>query len=265
MTVLSTCISTLLVAAILYGSPALASGTEAGHCTDCFVETPNGLRMKDNLTFVASVLDDINDKYNWGPSCINYATGTKIGEWGHAIRKEYMAGNFTHLAEGTPDIHQLCPNYKIMKPTDKANFWVLIFNAMTHYESTCNPKATAKGPNGSLYGLMQLHVGREQVYAKSCEKGDSKTPVNTFACTLDMLNGQLRRDNALFSRKSYWDVLRPQAASGKAKKISRSVSAYVPCHDEKRLNVKQAEFFDNEEVWKALQISDTPDDGAWDG
>lgn len=261
----------LFIAAFLFIGPVLASfengaksSTEAGHCIDCFVETPQGLRMKDNLTFVANVIGDINDKYNWGKSCDNFSTGTKIGQWGHAIRKEFMTGKFTHLSEGSPDIYNVCPTYKKMKPTDKANFWVLVFNAMAHYESSCNKDSTAKGPNGSLYGLMQLHVGREEVYAKSCQRGDSKTPVNTFECTLDMLNGQLRRDDALFSRKSYWDVLRPQAASGKAKKISKSISSYVPCHNEERLNVKKTEFLQNEEVFNALQILNTPDGDIWD-
>ncbi|WP_347356475.1 hypothetical protein [Bdellovibrio sp.] len=258
-------IAILVAATILYSStaPATRGGTEAGVCTDCFVTTPAGPRMKDNMQFVATVLTGINKKFAWGPKCESFASGTELGQWGHYIREDYMKGSFPNLEKGSPDIYRACPTYTMMKPTDKANFWVLVFNAMANYESTCIKTAPAQGPNGRLYGLMQLHVGREGGYAKECRNGDSKTPSDTFTCTLSMLDGQLRRDNALFSRKSYWDVLRPQAASGKAKKIAKSIEAYTPCHDEKRLNAKKrSEFEDNEEIYQALDIMETPDTGG---
>nr|BFD62341.1 hypothetical protein BdHM001_10220 [Bdellovibrio sp. HM001]BFD67749.1 hypothetical protein HAGR004_27710 [Bdellovibrio sp. HAGR004] len=257
-------IAALVAITVLYSptAPATRGNTEAGICTDCFVNTPAGPRMKDNMQFVATVITDINKNLKWGPKCNNFASGTELGQWGHYIREDYLKGSYPNLEKGSPDIHRVCPTYSKMKPTDKANFWVLVFNAMANYESTCNKNAPAKGPNGSLYGLMQLHVGKEGAYAKDCSNGDSKYPSDTFSCTFSMLDGQLRRDDALFSRKSYWDVLRPQAKSGKSKKIAKSISAYTPCHDEKRLNAKKrSEFEDNEEIFQALDVMDVPDTG----
>jgi hypothetical protein len=241
-------------------TPASAKTTEAGACTDCYVRTESGLRMKDNMNFITDIIDQINSKFKWANSCEKFSTENSLGQWGKAIRSDFMTSDYEYLEKGPRDIMRICPTYTKMKKADKANFWVLVFNAMAHYESSCDASATAKGPNGSLKGLLQLHVGAEGKYAKSCENGDSKTPTDTFNCAFNMLNDQVRRDEDLFSRKSYWDVLRPQAASRKALKITAAIKAYVPCTDETKLNVKQAEAEMDQEIFNALTNEKLPDE-----
>lgn len=236
---------------------AFSSGTrttEASHCETCIVQTANGPRMKNNLSFVAATLGDINDKMNWGAKCENFADEDSLGKWAKEIRTIYMSSDFPNLDEGAKDVLRLCPTYKEMKPTDKANFWVLVINAMANYESTCNNGATAQGPNGSLVGLLQLHVGKEGDYSKGCADGDGRTASGTFRCALSMLDDQVRRDDQLFSKKSYWDVLRPQAKSKRVVRISKAISAYTPCHDESKLNVRQAR--NDKDIFEALQAMD---------
>ncbi|WII70525.1 hypothetical protein QJS83_08650 [Bdellovibrio sp. 22V] len=241
-----------------------ASGrtTEASHCETCLVQTANGPRMKNNLGYVATTLGNINDKLDWGQKCENFVDESTLGKWAQEIRSVYMSSDFSNLDEGAKDIHRLCPTYKEMKPTDKANFWVLVLNAMAHYESTCNKAVTAKGPNGSLVGLLQLHNGREGVYSKGCDNGDGQTTKGTFRCALSMINDQIRREDELFSRKSYWDVLRPQAKSQRVPKISKAILAYTPCHDESKLNVRQAS--NNANVIEALQAMDVKKTNSYD-
>lgn len=237
--------------------------TEASHCETCIVQTPSGPRMKNNISFVATNIEQINSKLDWGKKCESFVDDAKLGQWAKSIRDVYMNNEFTHLNNGAQDIHRLCPTYDEMKPTDKANFWVLVINAMSHYESTCNKAETAKGPNGSLIGLLQLHVGKEGVYSKGCKNGDGKTAEGTFRCALSMINDQLRRDKNLFSNKSYWDVLRPKAASQRVPRISKAISTYTPCFDESKLNVRQAKFSDKN-ILEALRAMDVKTDSAYD-
>ncbi|MEK2646305.1 hypothetical protein [Bdellovibrio sp. BCCA] len=256
-------IAVIALAWTLLPLPALSSGsrsaTEASHCETCTIQTSAGPRMKNNLPFVAATLTDINDKLDWGAKCENFVDDEKMGAWAKDIRGIYLSSDFKNLDEGARDIHRLCPTYSEMKPTDKANFWVLVINAMAHYESTCDKTETAKGPNGSLIGLLQLHHGKEGVYSKGCSNGDGNTAQGTFRCALSMLNDQLRRDDNLFSNKSYWDVLRPKAASKRVPRITKAIQTYTPCFDESKLNVRQASNNDQEifEALKAMEIRKT--------
>lgn len=236
--------------------PAVASQTtEAGVCETCTVNTANGPRLKNNLPFVAATIDDINERMSWGARCESFADENRLGQWATSIRQTFSQKDFANLVAGSQDIVRVCPTYSQMKPTDKANFWVLVLNAMAHYESTCDKSESAKGPNGTVAGLLQLHLGNERVYSRGCANGDSATAEGTFRCALSMLDDQIRRDKSLFSNKSYWDVLRPKAKSQRVPRIAKAISAYTPCYDESKLNVRQAGY-SNKTIFEALQAMD---------
>lgn len=231
--------------------------TEAGFCTTCHNKNfLNNSNHKD-LIQVAQVIAEINETFDWAQSCNKFSEGTELGQWGQIIRKQFMTQNYQHLIQGSTDIKSSCPQYQKMSKASKANFWVLVLNAMTNYESTCNEKATAQGPNGTLKGLMQLHLGAETEYSDECKKGDSKTAEATFSCSLAMLDQQIASDKALFSTSSYWDVLRPQAKSKKALKIKKAIGHYEPCYvNSNQLQVATGdEFQQNSSVYKALDQS----------
>jgi hypothetical protein len=153
----------------------------------------------------------VNDKMDFATKCDNFATVEEMGTWGDLILNEMKTTRYNELYRGAPDLLAACPNFNSAELGDDGRevVWVMIVNAMAHLESSCKVGVGAKGPNGSLIGLLQLHDGKEDLYGKYCKKGDGKTAEGTFRCGLSMLEGQLSRDNSLFSRKSYWDVLRP--------------------------------------------------------
>lgn len=171
----------------------------------------------------------VNDLMNFSGKCDSFATIKEMGRWGDIILQEMKRNRYSELYRGAPDLVQACANFNSMNDDGREVVWVMVVNAMAHLESSCTLGIPAKGPNGALIGLLQLHNGAEQKYAKYCKKGDGKTAEGTFRCGLSMLEGQLSRDNALFSRKSYWDVLRPQAKTQKYLKIQKAIKNLSIC------------------------------------
>lgn len=206
------------------------------YCRECLeagqpdADTLRDLRNTMSIAASAEQISAVSDKMNWGDACDQFTSDDEFGKWGNMIMKELKSNATPSLMEGSDDLKKLCPGYKSLNLENRQNVWVLIINAMAFYESSCNKNVTAKGPNGKLIGLLQLHNGKEDVYAPNCKKGDGKTPAGTFRCGLSMLNSQLERGEDLFSRKSYWDVLRPQARSKKAAKIQRAIKSFPLCH-----------------------------------
>lgn len=177
----------------------------------------------------AESIGKVNNLMRFANKCDNFATLKDMGQWGTLILEELKRNRYTELYRGAPDLTQSCPNFNTMNDEGREVVWVMVVNAMAHLESSCTLNIPARGPNGALIGLLQLHNGAEQKYAKYCKKGDGKTAEGTFRCGLSMLEGQLSRDNSLFSRKSYWDVLRPQAKSQKYLKIQKALKNLSIC------------------------------------
>ncbi len=188
--------------------------------------------IRNTLTANASAeqISAVSDKMKWGDACDNFTSDDEFGKWGTMIMKELKTNEAEALLLGSDDLVRQCPGYKSLKIEGRQNVWVLIINAMAFYESSCNKNSKAQGPNGSLIGLLQLHRGKEHVYAPNCKKGDGNTPAGTFRCAISMLNSQLERGEPLFSRKSYWDVLRPQARKKQFAKIQKAIKAFPLCH-----------------------------------
>lgn len=170
------------------------------------------------------------DARNWPNSCESFSSEKGYGFWGKFVAQELSNYNrYRDLIEGTDDLVDLCPRYPYMRREDRYNVWVMILLNMAYYESSCEIKNTAKGPNGQAAGLLQLHGGQEYKYSKGCQQGDATSAGGSIRCSLNMLNDQSRRDGKLFSSKSYWEVLRPKGRSNKAYLIQASIVGFQPC------------------------------------
>jgi len=171
----------------------------------------------------------IIDRLRWSERCENFVQDKNLGPWGTHILSSLNRSEYPELYRGTPDFKLICPAYDDLKDQEKDYVWVMALTAMAFYESSCMQTVSAVGPNGTVNGLMQLHLGKESVYSDGCSKGDSQGPKTSLSCTLSMLNDQIRREQRFFSSKSYWDVLRPKAKSDKAKRIAWSMMLFSLC------------------------------------
>jgi hypothetical protein len=210
------------------------SSSDEGYCKSCVVKKLNRELLKslyevEVADINSEAIAKVNGLLNFADKCNSFATLNEMGQWGDLILEELKRNRYNELYRGASDLTDACPNFSSMTEDGREVVWVMVVNAMAHLESSCSLGAPAKGPNGSLIGLLQLHNGAEQKYGKYCKKGDGKTAEGTFRCGLSMLEGQLSRDNSLFSRKSYWDVLRPQAKSQKYLKIQKALKNLSIC------------------------------------
>lgn len=185
----------------------------------------------NDFTLEMGAADDVSQIIDakYGSKCENFAANGEVKKWGRTIEKELDKDRHQSLYAGPSDIRSRCPMYDQMNDEDKKGLWILIISAMTHYESTCGVSETAKGPNGTAAGLLQLHRGKEANYSKGCRNGDADTADRSIVCGMSMLNDQVERNGLVFSRKSYWDVLRPQGESRKATRIQAVIGKYPAC------------------------------------
>ncbi len=149
--------------------------------------------------------------------------------WNAILTSETAKPHLSFIRTGSADLKNLCPNFDHMPLKEKNNVWISILNAMATLESTCNPSAEAEGPNGRLHGILQLHTGQEKRYSGGCQTGDAHSIDRSLKCGLSMLNDQLARGEPLFSRKSYWDVLRPQAKGKKYLHVKKALANHPGC------------------------------------
>jgi hypothetical protein len=165
---------------------------------------------KDSEPNGVSELADVISEMNFARSCSQMGTAQGYGSTGQVLARMLENGDLPNLMAGSADLRRACPRFANLNVEQKKLVWVTVFTAMAHLESSCNNASTAQGPNGRLRGLLQLHDGFEHRYAAGCRRGDATTATRNAACAARMLNGQLARADALFSRDSYWGVLRPQ-------------------------------------------------------
>lgn len=223
----------LQVSQTLNAAPLISIKTEASNCINCSTTSGGDSNIKD-LFIAAAEISRIQDKMNHSNRCEQFAENDSLGAYGEIIVKEVTSKTsdnykYSRLMQGPKDVTILCPAFKTMSEDEKAGFYVLVINSMAHYESSCDKSETAKGPNGKLKGLLQLHANSEQKYSSGCKNKDSFTPETTFRCGLSMLDDQVRRHDQLFYKLSYWDVLRPGSKNKKAQKITKAISNYSPC------------------------------------
>jgi hypothetical protein len=131
------------------------------------------------------------------------------------------------------DLITYCPNYMQLKDSEKKLIWLRVIDAMVYFESSCDINARAKGPNGTAYGLLQLHLGREDDYERHCRTNDSKSSSRSLVCGLNMIYSQIENNDKLFFSGSYWEVLRPTGRSQRAKTIADHIWYYPLCQEKK--------------------------------
>ncbi|MBL7543169.1 MAG: hypothetical protein JNL11_05100 [Bdellovibrionaceae bacterium] len=159
----------------------------------------------------------------------------KHRNWRSSALAELNPSKFPKLFEtniengAASDLLKYCPNYPNLEDEQKKIILIRIVDAMVFFESTCNINARAKGPNGTAYGIFQLHYGREDDYARDCRRYDSKSPIRSIACALDMLHDQIENTQKVFFSGSYWDVLRPRGQAKKAGRIANHIWYYPLC------------------------------------
>ena len=174
----------------------------------------NGTQVSDNCTVFM-------DKAN------------AMGDLGKYISQELQTNSkkYSNLLNAS-SLNLACPKYPKMDLKQKSVVITLMLTAMAHFESSCNINASTKGPNGRTGGFWQLHKGKEQNYDSQdiCQMNDSLKPAASARCTLSMLDDQVKRANGeIFSRGSYWDVLRPQGRAKKAGVIKRTLQNFSLC------------------------------------
>lgn len=158
-----------------------------------------------------------------------------VGTVGAAVYTEFSSRSelYPNLLDGG-SVNKYCRKYSEMSKQQKALVWVFVMTTMAHFESSCNEKARAQGPNGIAYGYFQLHKGKENFYApdvKSCVKNASTSAVLSSKCSMGMLEKQMDKSNGeLFSNKSYWEVLRPRGPADKARIIAKALSRSSLCN-----------------------------------
>jgi hypothetical protein len=194
------------------------------------------MRFSQNMNAITDGVLDIeiiSDKFNYADKCDKFAANEngELNKWGSVITREISKPRCaTMLNQGPRDIKTYCPNFTSMNTIDKKALYVLIMAAMTHYESSCNFREKAPGPNGTAAGLLQLHKGKEQKYSSGCRKNDSLDAERSLSCGVAMVCDQTSaRGENLFSSGSYWEVLRPRGRSQKAKKIMAAIRKFGPC------------------------------------
>lgn len=208
-------------------------------CVECQKSSGNNSaeaafrRFSQNMNAITDGVLDIeiiSDKMNYNDKCDQFATDGEMNKWGAVIVNELKNSKYSDmLTRGPRDIHMYCPKFNDMDVQERKALNVLIMAAMVHYESSCNFREKAPGPNGTAAGLLQLHKGKEQKYSSGCRKNDSLNAERSLICGLSMLNDQISRGENLFSSASYWEVLRPRGRSQKAKKIMAAIRKFGPC------------------------------------
>ncbi len=202
------------------------------------------LNYSDYMEEVASIANRMQEVYDTSykiggtgvsDGCSVFMTKEMfLGENGRNIFETIIKNqsSFTEILKGGT-LAKYCPKYTKMEINQKAMVWVMVLTMMAHFESSCNIKAHAKGPNGTAKGFYQLHQGREQNYdyeMEMCVKNASSNGKSSNKCALAMLEMQLKREQGqLFSSKSYWDVLRPKGAAHKADDIQRTLKRSTLC------------------------------------
>lgn len=178
---------------------------------------------------MANEMVKVIEKMRWSNRCEGFVSRNTMGPLGEHIIRSLNRARYPELYRGTKDFKKVCPNFENLRDTEKDYVWVMFMTAVSFFESTCSTQASAPGPNGVAQGLMQLHLNRENYYSDGCLRGDSLKPYLTLSCSLSMLNDQIRREQEVFNQLSYWEVLRPQAPSDKAKSIAWAMMLFSLC------------------------------------
>jgi hypothetical protein len=216
----------VLVLTILFNQNAFSQSLSLDHYTTEFVDIINQVQLENDTSYTLA-----ETKLNDG--CVVFMNKDQfLGENGRVIFDSLTtkASTYPLVLQGQ-SLAKYCKAYPTMESDQKALVWVLILTMVAQFESSCNIKAKAQGPNGTANGFFQLHLGKEANYVNVCVKNASTSGKLSSQCTLAMLETQMvRQNNELFSPKSYWDVLRPAGRAQKADDIQRALMKSSLCN-----------------------------------
>lgn len=180
-----------------------------------------------NLSAAAQVRSALTLVSKSASVCGQFITSSGSGAVGKRVMSDVETARL--MMTGSKDLQTFCPKYPNLSVENQRKVWLLVMTVMSFLESSCNSSITAKGPNGTLRGLFQLHAGKEPQYTKSrrCQRNGSKTNDGSVVCTVGMLDDQMARSSKLFSNDSYWGVLRPKGEPHPKKKGQRVMKTRV--------------------------------------
>lgn len=133
---------------------------------------------------------------------------------------DYYSELLDDAAGNTPSMKRICPGFKDMSRSERIQFWVYSFGAISKTESNCGTNNRAKGMNGNIAtGEFQLEEARRSRVWRGRSWGAkgacavssvSKFEANA-SCALDIMvgefNGEYGRPPGLASN-SYWQELK---------------------------------------------------------
>lgn len=128
------------------------------------------------------------------------------------------------LAKNPADVAQFCPAYPSLSATDKKNFWVYLFSAITELESNFDPtnvyKENFKDGDGNYVmsvGLLQLSIGDAPIYKCDFKNtADIEDPLKNLDCGLRIMNKLVGANGQIAGKigsswaggARYWSTLR---------------------------------------------------------
>ena len=154
----------------------------------------------------------------------------KLGQWG-----TYMYGQMKNHEDvymnknwAPKDMGQYCRKFNDFSPDARARFYTYLFMVMADPESSCNPSAVGKGPNGAAIGLYQLETPACNRVGVTGSSQDLLNPQHNMKCAVALLAKELKARETITVGTSrgftgtYWAPLRNDIA---ARKVSSNSMA----------------------------------------
>ena len=170
-----------------------------------------------------------------------------------AYLERIIISDWNTLLAGADDVATFCPRYTSLSNDQRANFWAMLFSAMSKYESDFNPlsrlRETTLGKDEvtakSVYseGLLQLSYG-DIVSYPFCQfdwnKDKALSPTNpkktilqpdiNLYCGVGIMAKQIQHKGSItVGTDAYWEVLKSNSKNNKIKDIAAITQALPFC------------------------------------
>jgi len=191
----------------------------------------------------SKVINLINAANGFSVSCQEYIQKDgQFGTIGKAILKNINLIStpilfHNDIGDLIPVPKKLCPNYSTFSQAEKVDFMIYYGAAIAMAESSCNSHIRAKGPNGTLVGQWQLHLGKTHAYANGvCGKINPSIGEQNTVCGLKMLNYYTgipsNSKKEFFYKGNYWETMHYPRPG--AKRALTLLHKFPTCHPQKK-------------------------------
>ena len=163
--------------------------------------------------------------------CSNYITKDgKLGAWGQYALTQIRLHPDSFRDNILTDTKDWCPNYDRLSDPQKEMVWVSNLMASASPESSCNPNAKGKGPDGTALGLHQVW---NNMWPDSCKNATNLLlPNQNIKCAVDRLAIELKQRKTLFGTTgtTYWGTFRsdPAPVDAEASRTTRALIKGFP-------------------------------------